>query len=57
VLEPREEFIAERALARRYGLGRVLFEGTLDLLAVDMCYLELTPNGGVHESIDGGRPV
>jgi PPOX class probable F420-dependent enzyme len=53
VLEPREEFIAERALARRYGLGRVLFEGTLDLLAIDMCYLELTPNGGVHESIDG----
>jgi hypothetical protein len=54
VLEAREEVAAEDALARRYGLGRALFEGTMDLIAVDMCYLELTPNGGAsRESIDG----
>jgi PPOX class probable F420-dependent enzyme len=36
-----EELSAERALARRYGLGRELFERAMDLLRVDMCYLEL----------------
>jgi dimethylaniline monooxygenase (N-oxide forming) len=56
VLEPAEEAVAERALASRYGLGRSVFERTMDLMAVDMCYLELTPNGGAsRESIDGDR--
>jgi PPOX class probable F420-dependent enzyme len=53
VLPAREEVAAEHALARRYGLGRAVFEGTMDLIAVDMCYLELTPNGGASlDSID-----
>jgi hypothetical protein len=43
VLSPEEEGIAERALAARYGLGRELFERTMDLLRVDMCFLEITP--------------
>jgi hypothetical protein len=43
VLEPREEPLAERALARRYGFGRELFERTMDALRVDMCFLEITP--------------
>jgi hypothetical protein len=38
-----EEPIAEAALAARYGLGRELFERTMDLLRVDMCFLEITP--------------
>jgi uncharacterized protein len=43
VLDAEQEPVAERALARRYGLGRELFERAMDLLRVDMCYLELTP--------------
>ena len=43
MLEPAEEAIAERALAGRYGLGRELFERAMDVLRVDMCFLELTP--------------
>lgn len=43
VLETTEEPLAERALARRYGLGRALFERAMDVLRVDMCFLELTP--------------
>ena len=42
-LVPAEEFVAERALVARYGLGRMLFERTMDLLRVDMCFLEITP--------------
>ena len=42
-LGPAEEAVAERALAARYGLGRALFERTMDLLRVDMCFLEITP--------------
>ncbi len=38
-----EELIAERTLAARYGLGRELFERAMDLIRVDMCYLEITP--------------
>jgi PPOX class probable F420-dependent enzyme len=41
-LAPVEEQVAERALAARYGLGRALFERTMDLLRVDMCFLEIT---------------
>jgi uncharacterized protein len=38
-----QELIAERVLAARYGLGRELFERTMDALRVDMCFLEITP--------------
>jgi uncharacterized protein len=43
VLAPTQEPLAERALAARYGLGRALFERAMDLMRVDMCYLEITP--------------
>jgi PPOX class probable F420-dependent enzyme len=43
VLAPGQEAIAERALVARYGLGRALFERAMDLLRVDMCYLEIAP--------------
>jgi PPOX class probable F420-dependent enzyme len=43
VLSADEEIRAERALASRYGLGRAAFERTMDLMRVDMCYLEITP--------------
>jgi hypothetical protein len=43
MLAAAEEQVAERALAARYGLGRALFERTMDLLRVDMCFLEITP--------------
>lgn len=43
VLEPASEQIGEHALERRYGLGRALFERAMDLMRVDMCYLEITP--------------
>jgi PPOX class probable F420-dependent enzyme len=42
-LEGPEEAVAEQALARRYGLGRELFERAMDLMRVDMCYLRVTP--------------
>jgi uncharacterized protein len=38
-----EERVAEGVLARRYGAGRVLFELTMDLMGVDMGYLEIAP--------------
>jgi PPOX class probable F420-dependent enzyme len=43
VVASDEESIAERALASRYGLIRAIFERAMDLIRVDMCYLELTP--------------
>jgi PPOX class probable F420-dependent enzyme len=43
VLAPAEEPLAEQALARRYGLGRELFERAMDLLRVDTCFLEIAP--------------
>jgi PPOX class probable F420-dependent enzyme len=43
VLPTAQETIGERALAQRYGLGRELFERAMDLLRVDMCFLEVTP--------------
>jgi PPOX class probable F420-dependent enzyme len=43
MLEAAQEPLAEQALARRYGLGRELFERAMDILRVDMCYLESTP--------------
>jgi uncharacterized protein len=52
VLPVEGEELAERTLSKRYGLGRELFERTMDLLRVDMCFLELTPrawNKSNHE--------
>jgi uncharacterized protein len=43
VLSGEEEARGERALARRYGLGRELFERAMDVMRVDMCYLEIAP--------------
>jgi PPOX class probable F420-dependent enzyme len=43
MLAAEEEPLAERTLAARYGLGRVIFEWTMDVLRVDMGYLEITP--------------
>lgn len=45
VVASEREPLAERALARRYGLGRALFEWTFDRLRIDMCYLEIVPGG------------
>jgi hypothetical protein len=47
VLGGEEEHVAENALARRYGLGRELFERVMDLMRVDMCYLRVTPGAWV----------
>jgi uncharacterized protein len=43
MLPAEEEPRAERVLAARYGFGRWLFERVMDLMRVDMGYLELTP--------------
>lgn len=43
VVDPEREQIAEQALARRYGLGRALFEWAFDRMRIDMCYLEIVP--------------
>jgi uncharacterized protein len=43
VLDAAEEPVGERALVARYGLGRAIFERAMDVLRVDMCYLEITP--------------
>jgi len=43
MLASEREPTAERALAERYGFGRELFERTMDLLRIDMCFLEITP--------------
>jgi PPOX class probable F420-dependent enzyme len=53
VLAAADEARAERALATRYGLGRVLFELAADLMRVDMCYLEITPDS--RSSAPGGQ--
>jgi uncharacterized protein len=43
LLAAHEEPLAERALAARYGLGRALFEWTMDRMHIDMGYLEIIP--------------
>jgi len=43
VLASEEEAVAERALAKRYGAGREVFERAMDLMRVDMCYLRVIP--------------
>jgi PPOX class probable F420-dependent enzyme len=42
-LDAEQELLAEQTLAARYGFGRELFEWTMDVLHVDMCYLEIAP--------------
>ena len=61
MLSREEESTAEQALTRRYGLGRALFEWGVDMMRVDMCYLEITPEAwsgeptsGPSEMNDGG---
>jgi uncharacterized protein len=61
MLGPEQEPLAERALARRYGFGRELFERTMDALRVDMCFIEITPGawgpgGREPERPQPGRP-
>jgi PPOX class probable F420-dependent enzyme len=55
VLDSQEEPLGERALAQRYGLGRELFERAMDILRVDMCYLQITP--GAWDAADSTAPV
>ena len=43
VLDVEEEPVGERALVARYGFGRWLFEMAMDVLRIDMCYLEIVP--------------
>ncbi len=43
MLAPEDEPLAERVLAARYGLGRAIFEWAMDILRVDMGYLEIMP--------------
>lgn len=43
LVEAHEEPDAERTLARRFGLGRALFEWAMDRLRLDMGYLEIVP--------------
>jgi hypothetical protein len=45
MLPPEDESLAERVLAARYGLGRAIFEWAMDVLRVDMGYLEIMPGG------------
>ena len=45
MLAYEDEPLAERVLAARYGLGRAIFEWAMDILRVDMGYLEITPGG------------
>jgi uncharacterized protein len=55
VLEAHEEPRGERALARRYGRGRELFERAMDVLRIDMCYLEITPGTWEESRLAEGR--
>jgi PPOX class probable F420-dependent enzyme len=50
MLPSQDEAVAERALVRRYGLGRALFEWIIDRMRVDMCYLEITPGAWEGQS-------
>jgi uncharacterized protein len=43
MLPPEGEPHAEQVLAARYGLGRAIFEWAMDVLRVDMGYMEITP--------------
>jgi uncharacterized protein len=54
MLSHGEEPHAERVLADRYGLGRALFEWTMDRLRVDMGYLEITPEAWEEAGVAPG---
>jgi NUBPL iron-transfer P-loop NTPase len=50
----RRKPAAERALARAHGWYRRLFEGSVDTMRVDMCYLELTPGASAGANAADG---
>jgi PPOX class probable F420-dependent enzyme len=54
MLPPEEELLAEQVLAARYGFGRAIFERAMDVLRVDMGYLEITP--GTWDRQSTGSP-
>jgi PPOX class probable F420-dependent enzyme len=54
VLGAGEEPLAERALHDAYGAGRALFEWWVDVLRVDMCYLEIVPGAWGATRSGGG---
>ncbi|HEY2180941.1 MAG TPA: PPOX class F420-dependent oxidoreductase [Solirubrobacteraceae bacterium] len=56
-LAREEEPLAEAALAARYGLGRELFERTVDLLRIDMCFLEISPGRWVQPAAGPAEPA
>lgn len=57
VLAAEHEPRAEQVLVGRYGLGRALFERTMDVMRVDMCYLEIIPAAWGRDDAEGLRAV
>jgi PPOX class probable F420-dependent enzyme len=57
MLAREEEPLAEAALAARYGLGRELFERAMDLLRVDMCFLQITPGPWTMRAAGAAEPA
>jgi hypothetical protein len=55
MLAREEEPLAEAALVARYGLGRELFERTVDVLRIDMCFLEITPGPWAQPASGGAE--
>jgi len=55
MLAREEEPLAEAALVARYGLGRELFERTVDVLRIDMCFLEITPGQWAQPASGGAE--
>lgn len=51
ILGHRQEPTAERALATRYGLGRAIFEWAMDVMRVDIVYLEITPRAWTNPEV------
>jgi PPOX class probable F420-dependent enzyme len=54
MLASEDEALAERVLAARYGLGRAIFEWAMDVLRVDMGYLEIAPGSWAVSKGDEG---
>ena len=57
MLAREQEPLAEAALVARYGLGRELFERTVDVLRIDMCFLEITPGPWAQPVVGGAEPA